>query len=169
MWVPFLSIGLAEVLVFAAHGVEAIDQVGVLVVGPHLAVDVGMLRRQHRGLRGRIEPFRRERVGGDLFARGVDLVDAGLVHAGHPQIALGIELERQRALRLVGPHGRDFVIGHFAGRRIQLADELMAEVRVPDDAVAIHDDVMGLRVFARQIVFGDDDVGGAAGQPRERL
>ena len=45
----------------------------------------------------------------------------------------------------------------------------MAEIRIPDDAVAIHHHVMRLRVFTRQIVFGDDDTGRAAGEPRKRL
>ena len=80
-----------------------------------------------------------------------------------------IELEIETARRLLGPQRRRRDVRHLAGRGIELADELMAEVRVPDHAILIHDDVMGLRVFARQVVFGDDDVGRAAGQARERL
>ena len=58
---------------------------------------------------------------------------------------------------------------HLAGLGIELADELGAEVRVPGLAVGIDDDVMRHRFFARQIVFGDDDMGGAALRPRQRL
>ena len=48
-------------------------------------------------------------------------------------------------------------------------DELVGEVGVPDLAVLIDDHVMRLRLFARQIVFRDDDVGGFAVRARLEL
>ena len=95
--------------------------------------------------------------------------DARLIHHGEPEIALRVEFEIERSRRFIRPQRRYRVIGDLAGRRVQFADELMAEIRVPDHAVGIHDDIVRLRVFARQVVFGDDDAGRAALQPRQRL
>ncbi len=52
--------------------------------------------------------------------------------------------------------------GDFAGLRIESAEVLLAEVRVPGHAVLIDDHVMGLDGFARQVVFRIDHAGGAA-------
>ena len=57
-------------------------------------------------------------------------------------------------MRLIGC---DELMQDFAGRRIHLAKNLVAEIRVPNHAVRIHDDIVRLRALARQVVFGDDD------------
>ena len=66
-------LGLAHVLELAGLDVEPVARVVLLVVGPHLAVDVGMLRRHHRGLRRGRLPVLREAVGFDLVGLAVDL------------------------------------------------------------------------------------------------
>jgi len=63
--------------------------------------------------------------------------------------------------------GRAF--GDLAGLRIHPADVLLAEVGVPDVAVLADDDVMRLDRVARQIVFGDDHLGGPPGGARQGL
>ena len=45
----------------------------------------------------------------------------------------------------------------------------MAEIGIPDHPVAIDDDVVRHRPFARQVVFGDDHLGGAALGARQGL
>ena len=57
----------------------------------------------------------------------------------------------------------------LAGLGIQLAEELLGEMGEPDHALVIDDDVVRLDLLARQIVFGDDDAGRAAGRARQRL
>jgi hypothetical protein len=63
----------------------------------------------------------------------------------------------------------DGVFGVLAGLGIDLAEGLLAEIRVPSDAVLIDDHVMRLDRRARQIVFGDDDAGRPPGRARQRL
>ena len=48
----------------------------------------------------------------------------------------------------------------------RLTDEQCAEVGVPGISFAIDDDVVRHRVFARHVIFGDDDLGGAARRTR---
>ena len=52
---------------------------------------------------------------------------------------------------------------------IELAEELMAEIGVPGHALVIEDDVMRHRALARQIVFGDHNLGRTPLQPRQGL
>ena len=129
-----------------------------------------MLRRHHRRLRRCRLPVLREAVGLDLVGLAVDLGDAGLVHHRQPDVLpSGIELDVEAALRLFGLEHRDRDVLRHAGLRVHHADELVGEVGVPDLAVLIDDHVMGLRLFARQVVFRDDDLGGHALRTRQRL
>ena len=75
-----------------------------------------------------------------------------------------VEVAGRKALAQLG-HG---VFGVLARFRIELAQELLAEVRVP--GFAVHDDhVVRLDGRARQIVFRNDDVGAATLDPRQGL
>jgi hypothetical protein len=49
------------------------------------------------------------------------------------------------------------IFGGLAGFGIEAPEELLAEARIPGDAVRIDYDVVRLNGLARQIVFGDDD------------
>ena len=128
-----------------------------------------MPRRHHRRLRRVRLPFLRERIGLHLVGLAVDPADAGLIHHRQPDIALGIKFEIEPALGLVGLQHRDRNVLHGAGLGIEHADELVAEVGVPGLAIGIDDHVVRHRLFARQIVFGDDDAGGPALRTRQAL
>ena len=56
-----------------------------------------------------------------------------------------------------------------AGLRVEPAQELLAEARVPGDAVGIDDHVVRLDGLAPEVILGDDDAGGAALGTRQRL
>ena len=103
------------------------------------------------------------------LGRAVEPRDAGLVHQADPDMAVLVDLEVERALRVIGLLHRDRIVGDLAGLRIELRQELLAEMRVPDHAVGIDDHVVRLDLLARKIVFGDDDAGRAAGRPRRGL
>ena len=99
-----------------------------------------------------------------------NLRDAGLVHQADPDIAVGIELEVERALGMVGLLHRDGdsrspcrSAGSSRDRNCSPKCEYQT---MPS---AIDDDVVRLDFFPRQIVFGDDDLGGAAGRARRGL
>ncbi len=133
-----------------------------LVVGPHLAVDVRVLWRHHRRLRRGRLPFLRERIHRHLVGLAIDLGDAGLVHQRDPDVLVVVELDVEVALRLLLFEHRDRDVLDLAGLRVEHAGELRAEVGVPGHAVAIDDHVVRLRLFARQVVLGDDHAGGLA-------
>ena len=80
-----------------------------------------------------------------------------------------------RSLRSAEETGRiaGLVLGHRifldrAGLGIEPAEELLAEARIPGDAVIIDDHVVRRDRVARQVIFGVDHAGGAAARPRER-
>ena len=81
----------------------------------------------------------------------------------------GIELEAERAFRLVLAQRLQRIVLHLAGLGIEFADELVAEIGIPGMAVGIDDHVMGQCFLARQVVFGDDHMGGSALRPRQPL
>ena len=56
-----------------------------------------------------------------------------------------------------------------SGTRIQLAEKLLAEIRIPDRAVGRADHVVRLRQAIRDVVLRDDDVRRRAFEPRKRL
>ena len=57
-------------------------------------------------------------------------------------------------------------IRYLPGFRIELGQELLAEMREPDHAGGIDNDVVGLNLFPRKIIFRDDDPRGASGGTR---
>ena len=99
----------------------------------------------------------------------VDLGGAALVRQPDPDIAVGIELDVERPLRLLLVQRRQRVISNLAGHRVEFANELIAEVGVPGVAVGIDDHVMRQGFFPRQVIFGDDDVGRPALRARQPL
>src|SRR5207253_979971 len=80
-----------------------------------------------------------------------------LVHHAEPEVLVAVEAHGERA----GREAR-LQLGHRelrdrARARVELAQRLLAEVRVPGDAVGIHDDVVRLDGRPRQVVLRDDD------------
>ena len=114
-------------------------------------------------------PFLRDRPGLERLGLLVEARDAGLIHHPDPGIAGLVEAEIERADRIARLQHRDGEFPDLAGLRVHLAEELLGEVREPDHAVAVEDDIVRLNEPARQVVFGDDDAVGAAGQARQRL
>ena len=101
----------------------------------------------------------------NFLGLAVELDDRGLVHVAEPQIAGRSVRSAERSGRVAGLVLGDRIFGDLAGLGIESAEELLAEARIPGDAVSIDDDVVRLDGVARQIVFGVDDAGGAAARP----
>ena len=74
-----------------------------------------------------------------------------------------------RPVRRVGLELLDRIFGELERLRIELADEHFAEVRVPDHAVLIDQDVVRLDGCAAHVVLGHDGAGVAAGRARQGL
>ena len=105
----------------------------------------------------------------NFLGLAVELGDRALVHQADPGIVVLVDFEIERADRIARLRHRDRILRHLAGLRIHLAEEHLAEIRVPDVALVIEHHVVRLDQRIRQIVFGDDDMGGFAGEPRQGL
>jgi hypothetical protein len=92
-----------------------------------------------------------------------------LIHHPEPDIAVLVRVQAERALRPALLEFGQHDLGDLAGLGVHLADVLLAEVRVPDGAVLVDDHVVRLDRLARQVVLGDDHLGGASGRARQRL
>ena len=122
----------------------------------------------HVELRVVLEPLRRQLPDLELLGLRIELRDAALIHHAEQEIAVAIDAEVEiaggEALAQLG-HG---VFGVLARLRIDLAQELLAEIRVP--GLAVDDDhVMRLDGRARQVIFRDDHIGAATFYPRQGL
>ena len=159
----------AEVLVLAGRDVEPHDLRAVGILHPGLAVDLRCGHREVRLLRGVALPFLGNRVHAEGLGLAIEPRKSGLVHEPDPDIAVLVDFEVEGALRMIRLLHRDRIVRRLPRLRIHLGEELFAEMREPDHAVGIDDDVMGLDLPPRQIVFRDDDLGGAALGARKLL
>ena len=126
-------------------------------------------RHHHRLLRGVVVERGLDRKHLKGLCRHVELGDAGLEHHGEPQIAVAVRLEIERAGRRAGFLHRHGVFPVRAGLGIELAEKILDEIGIPDIALRVGAHVVRRDGLARQVVFGDDDVGGAALGPRQGL
>ncbi len=112
--------------------------------------------------RGRAPGLKRLRL-------SIELCEVALIHRAHPDVALLVEDEVERADRRAGLGDGHRVFDDASGLRIEHAENVCAEIPVPDHALRIDLRVVGQRFGARQIVFGDDHARGLAGGPGERF
>ena len=145
-----------EILVFSGVDIETQNALRARVVRPDFSVEI-LMQRHHVELRVVLVALGRHGEIGEPLGLRIELGEGGLIHHAHPKIAVlvGIDVEvARRPARLENLH---LVFGGLARRHVELAEELLAEVRVIDRAVE-HDHVVRLDGFARQVVFGDDDM-----------
>src|SRR5262249_37827234 len=147
----------AEVLVFARCEVEPHDLRAVRVLDPSLAVDLRSRDREVRLLRGVRLPFVRHRKNFEGLSRAIEARHPRLIHQADPEIAVGVDLEIEGPFGMIGLLHGNREIRYFPGLRVELGQELFAEMRVPDHAVEIDDDVVWLDFLPRKAVFRDDD------------
>src|SRR5262249_11347348 len=120
------------------------------------------LRLIHIGFRRQVPNFHRLRL-------GIELHERALVHVPEPELAALVGTYGERAGREAGLLQRNWIFLVRARLDVDAPDELLAEARVPGIPLVIDDDIVRLDRFARQVVLGIDDAGGAAGRSRERL
>ena len=126
------------------------------------------LVRHHVELRVVLEPLGGKLPDLELLGLGVEPGDGALIHHAEQEMALAVDAEVEIAGGKSFAQLRHGVFGMLAGLGIDLAQELLAEIRVP--GLAVHDDhVVRLDGGARQIVFRNDDVGAATLDPRQGL
>src|SRR5207244_5894557 len=153
----------------AAREVQAMHAGEAVVLRPYLAVDVRGLRAHHVHLRRVDVLLRRQLPGGELARLAIELEDRGLVHVAQPKVAVAVaaQAEEPRWESRFIYFNRKFP--DFSGLRIQASEVLLAEARVPRDALRIDDDVVRRDRLARQVVLGVDHARRAARGARQRL
>src|SRR5262249_9030612 len=129
------------------------DLRAVRVLDPGLAIDPRRRHREMRLLRGVRLPLVGHWINAEGLRYTVKPRHAGLVHQTDPEVAIGIDFEVKRSFRVVGLLHRNREIRHLPRLRIELGQELLAEMRVADHAVGIDDDVVGLSLLPWEIVF----------------
>ena len=111
-----------------------------------------------------------QRIGRDLLGLAVDLGRAALVRHADPEIAVRIELEIERALRLLRPQQIELVspttLPVFGSSSPTIWLPKSVYQACPSASITTS---CGMRFFARQVVFGDDDLGGLALRARQGL
>src|SRR5713101_3222033 len=156
----------AEVLHLVGDEIETVDMAAVGVLDPHLVVAVRALDRDMAELACVRVPFLGGRPHPELLALPVGLRDGALVHHADPGVVVAVEFEIERAFRPSRLDNGDRILRHLAGLRVHLAEEHLAEVGVPDVALAIEKYVVRLDQGIRQDVFRDGHACGFAGEPR---
>src|SRR6516165_1917420 len=111
-------------------------------------------------------PFLRYRIYPEGARGAIEPRHAGLVHQADPEIAIVVEFEIERSLWVIGLLHWDREIRHLSSLRVEPGKELITEMREPDHAVRVDDNVMGLNLRPRQIVFRDDDTSCASDRTR---
>src|SRR5262249_49247450 len=91
------------------------------------------------------------------LSRAIEARHPRLIHQADPEIAVRVDLEIEGPFGMIGLLRGNREIRYFPGLRVELGQELFAEMRVPDHAVEIDDDVVWLDFLPRKIVFRDDD------------
>ena len=144
-----------EGLVFPGREIDAVDFLVAGVVGPDLAVDaVGQAQHVELGDIIALVPSASDRTSNFSVLGSNFAIAPWNIMPNQMLPALSVsrsERADREALLQLGQ--RDFRV--LTGLRIEAAEELLAEIRVPDHATAIENDVMRLDGRARQIVFGD--------------
>ena len=163
------SLRRAEILELVGREIEPIDVAAVGILDPHLVVDRRAFDREMAELAGVGVPLLRRRPLFEFLRLAVELGDRALIHHADPRIVVLVDFEIERAERVAGLDDRDRILRDLAGLRVHLAEEHLAEIRVPDGALVIEHDIVRLDQLIRQVVLGDDDVGRFAGEPRQRL
>src|SRR6185503_10530553 len=156
----------AEVLHLVGEEVETIDMTGGGVLDPHLVVAMGALDREMAELARVAVPLLRRRPHLELPGLAVELRDRALVHHADPGVVVAVDLQVEGPLRPARLDHGDRILRHASGLLIHLPEEHLAEVRVPDVALAIEHDVVRLDERAWQVVLGEDHAGGLALEPR---
>src|SRR5579885_703353 len=157
-----------EPLPFLGREVEPIYVLRADALRPHFAVDI-VAQTDKVQLDAIIIVFGRQRIPFDLLGLGVEISERALVHGVEPERALLVELEREVADRRLLLELGHRVFGQLERLRVELRDERFAEIRIPDVALRIDEDVVRLGRPPRQVVFRDDGAGRAAGRPGEGL
>ena len=163
------SLRRAEVLELVGNQIETINVGAVGILDPNLVVDRRAFDRQMTELAAGGVPLLRRLPHLELLGLDVELGDGALIHHADPGIAVLVDLEVERTERPAFLDDRDRILRHLAGLLIHLAEEHLTEVGIPDVSGLIEHHIVRLDVLVGQVVFGEDDLGRLAREPRQGL
>src|SRR5258708_17504295 len=156
----------AEVLHLVGSEIETVDMAGGGVLDPYLVVARGAFDGDVAELACVAVPFLGGRPHPELLALLVEFRNGALVHHADPGVVVAVDLEIESAFRPSRLDDGDRILRHLAGLRVHLAEEHLAEVGVPDVALAIEHYVVRLDQRIRQVVLRDDRAGRLAREAR---
>src|SRR5579863_1455176 len=136
-------VGGMEFVPFAGREVETENVLRADALGPDLAVDV-VAQTDEVELYAVVVPFRRQRIVFDGAGLRIDGAERALIHHVEPQHAFLVEGEAELADRRAGFEILKRIFGELERLRIEFRNIKLAEIRVPDIAVLIEDDVVRL-------------------------
>ncbi len=160
------SLERLETLPFLGREIEPEDLLRADALRPYLAIDV-MAQADEVQLHANVVIFRRQRIVFHLLGLGVEIAKRALEHRVEPERAVLVELEREIADGSARFELLNGILGEFERLRVELGDEQLAEIRIPDRALGVDEDVVRLGGRARQIVLGDDDARRTPGGTRQ--
>src|SRR6202048_1578148 len=120
-------------------------------------------------LHGIVVVFGWQRIISDLAGLRVQAAERALVHRVEPDLPGMVELDAQESSWGVFLEFLDRVFGELERLRIELANEHLSEIRVPDVAFLIDQDVMRFGCRPYHIVFGNDGARVPTFRARQRL
>src|SRR2546426_9653520 len=103
--------------------------------------------------------FRRQAPGLEFLGLLVEFPHAALELHPEPDVFVLVKPYRKAAGRQVGFEQWNLIVGDFSRFWLQLTENHLAKARVPGESLGVHNHVMWLSRFLRQIVFGVDDFG----------
>src|SRR4029077_6832331 len=124
-----------EFLPLPAGEIDPEDVLGTDALGPDLAVDL-VVQAHEVQLHPDVVPLRVERIVFDLAGLRIEIPERALIHGIEPEGSPRVEVDREIAFRRVGLELLYGVFGELEGLGIELGDELIAEIGVPDYAVS---------------------------------
>src|SRR6202046_4361525 len=162
------KVGRVEALPFAGGEIEPEDVDRANALGPYLAVHV-MAQAYEVELDAVVVPFRRQRIVFDFASLRIDVADGALVHGVEPEFALIVEFQTEIACRRARFELFCGIFRELERLRIELGNEQLAEVGIPDVTVLIEQHVVRLGRRTPHIVFGHDGARGSFRGTRQRL
>src|SRR5262249_43360106 len=132
-----------EALPFLGRKIEPEDLLRAAALRPYLAVDV-VAQPDEVQLHTNVVIFRRPRVAFDLAGLGAETAERPRDHRVAPERAVLVDLEREIADGSARFELLNGILSEFERLRVELGDEQLAEIRIPDRALRVDEDVVRL-------------------------
>src|SRR5690242_4328982 len=137
------SFSRVEALPFARGEIEPEHVYRTNALSPNLSIHV-MAQPDEVELDAVVVPFGRQRIVFDLPGLRIDRADGALVHGVEPEFTVLVEFQAEIADRRAGLELLGLIFRELERLRIELGDEQLAKIGIPDVALLIEQHIMRL-------------------------